>query len=155
MKSISVLQIDDSRSDGLIVAVVDVMEKIQVLIIDDDRSVADALRITMEDNGYEAVVAMNAYQGIEQAGLRRFDLIITDVQLPDLSGLDALNILRKKAPKIPVIIITAHVTDEVITQAMARGAFQVLPKPFLLSEILDLARRAVTKSPTVAADESL
>lgn len=97
----------------------------------------------MEDNGYEAVVAMNAHQGIEQAGQRRFSLIITDVQLPDLSGLDALNILRKQAPEIPVIIITAHSTPEVVTQAMARGAFQVLSKPFFPSEILNLARRAI------------
>jgi DNA-binding NtrC family response regulator len=121
------------------------MEKIQVLIIEDDRTVADALKIIMEDDGYEAVVAMNAQQGIEQARLRRFDLTITDVQLPDTSGLDVLTILRKKDPEGPVIIITAHNTTEVITEAMARGAFQVLPKPFLRSEILDLARRAVAK----------
>ncbi|HEV7375407.1 MAG TPA: response regulator [Pyrinomonadaceae bacterium] len=122
-----------------------VMEKIRVLIIEDDRTVADALRIIMEDDGYEAVVAMNAHQGIEQARLRRFDLTITDVQLPDTSGLDVLTILRKKAPDSPVIIITAHNTTEIITEAMARGAYQVLPKPFLRSEILDLARKAVTK----------
>jgi DNA-binding NtrC family response regulator len=131
--------------DGLIVAVVEEMEKIQVLIIDDDRSIAAALKIILEDNGYEAVVAMNAHQGIEQASLRQFDLIITDVQLPDLSGLDVLKILRKKTPDMPVIIITAQSTPEVVTQAMARGAFQLLPKPFLPSEILDLARMAVAK----------
>jgi DNA-binding NtrC family response regulator len=121
------------------------MEKIQVLIIEDDRTVADALKIIMEDDGYEAVVAMNAHQGIEQACLRRFDLTITDVQLPDTSGLDVLTILRKRNPEGPVIIITAGNTPEVVTEAMARGAFQVLPKPFLPSEILDLARRAVAR----------
>lgn len=121
------------------------MEKMLVLIIEDDRTVADALKIIMEDDGFEAVVAMNAHQGIEQAGLRRFDLTITDVQLPDTSGLDVLAVLRKKDPEVPVIIITAHNTTEVITEAMARGAFQVLPKPFLPSEILALAHRAVAK----------
>ncbi|MDT4953986.1 MAG: hypothetical protein QOJ02_2124 [Acidobacteriota bacterium] len=145
---------------GLVVAVVEpvvdtnlkskqrlneVMEKIQVLIIEDDRSVGDALKIVMDDSGYKAVVAINAQQGIEQARLRRFGLIITDVQLPDMSGLDVLTILRKKVPTIPIIIITAHSTQEVVTQALARGAFQVLPKPFLPSEILDLAQRAVAK----------
>jgi DNA-binding NtrC family response regulator len=121
------------------------MDKIQVLIIDDDRAVADALKIIMEADGYEAVIALNARQGIEQARLRRFDLTITDVQLPDTSGLDVLTILRKKDPEGPVILITAHNTTEVIREAMARGAFQVLPKPFLPSEILDLARKAVAK----------
>jgi DNA-binding NtrC family response regulator len=119
------------------------MEKIQVLIIEDDQSVADALKIIMEDNGYEMVIAINAHQGVEQAGLRRFDLIITDVQLPDMSGLDVLAILRKKVPEIPVIIITAHNTYEVCKQAIARGAFQVLSKPFLPSEILESVCRAI------------
>ena len=123
----------------------DVMEKIQVLIIEDDPNVADALKIIMEDGGYEAVVATNARQGLEQACLRRFDLTITDVQLPDMCGLDVLTTLRKKDAESPVIIITSHSTTEVVTEAMARGAFQVLPKPFLPSEILDLARRATTK----------
>lgn len=121
------------------------MEKIQVLIIDDDRAVADALKIIMEEDGYEVVIALNARQGIEQARLRRFDLTITDVQLPDTSGLDVLTILRKKDPEGPVILITGHNTTEVIREAMARGAFEVLPKPFLPSEILDLARKAVAK----------
>ena len=121
------------------------MKKFQVLIIEDDQSVADALKIVLEDSGYETVVAINARQGLEQACLRRFDLTITDVQLPDLSGLDVLTFLRKKGTEIPVIIITAHNTTEVIAEAMARGAFQVLPKPFLPSEILDLARRAIAE----------
>jgi DNA-binding NtrC family response regulator len=123
------------------------MKKIQILIIEDDPSVADALKIILEDEGYETVLAINAHQGLEQARLRQFDLTITDVQLPDMSGLDVLTVLRKRDAQSPVIIITAHSTTEVITEAMARGAFQVLPKPFLPSEILDLARRALAKQP--------
>jgi CheY-like chemotaxis protein len=123
----------------------EVMEKIQVLIIEDDPSVADALKLIMEDSGYETVIAINARQGLEQAGLRRFDLTITDVQLPDKSGLDVLAVLRKKEPAIPVIVITAHFGPEVIAEAMARGACQVLPKPFLPAEILDIARIVVAK----------
>jgi DNA-binding NtrC family response regulator len=121
------------------------MKKIQILIIEDDPSVADALKIILEDDGYETVLAINARQGLEQAHLRQFDLTITDVQLPDMSGLDVLTVLRKRDAQSPVIIITAHSTTEVVTEAMARGAFQVLPKPFLPSEILDLARRALAK----------
>ncbi|HKR02194.1 MAG TPA: response regulator [Pyrinomonadaceae bacterium] len=121
------------------------MEKIQVLIIEDDRSVADALKIILEDGGYETVVAANARQGLEQARLRRFDLTITDVHLPDLSGLDVLAALRKKDAASPVIIITANSTAEVLREAAARGAFRVLSKPFLPSEILELARRALAR----------
>jgi DNA-binding NtrC family response regulator len=121
------------------------MEKMQVLIIEDDRGVADALKLIMEDDGFETVVAINAQQGIEQARLRRFDLAISDVQLPDMSGLDVLTTLRKKDAAPPFIIITAYLTQEVVTEAMARGAFHVLSKPFLPSEILDLARKAISR----------
>lgn len=121
------------------------MGKNHVLIIEDDRGVADALKLIMEDCGYETVIALNAEQGIEQARLRRFDLTISDVQLPDMSGLDVLTFLREKDTELPVIIITAYFTPEVVTEALARGAFHVLSKPFLPSEILDLARRAVVK----------
>lgn len=117
----------------------------KILVVEDDRNVADALRIIMEDNGYETVLAMNAHQGLEQSRLRRFDLVITDVQLPDMSGLDVLTTLRKEAPARPVIIITAHSSVEIITEAKTRGAFHVLPKPFQPSEILDLARRAIAQ----------
>jgi DNA-binding NtrC family response regulator len=121
------------------------MEKMHVLIIEDDQGVADALKLIMEDDGFETVVAINAQQGIEQAHLRQFDLTISDVQLPDMSGLDVLATLRKKDTKHPFIIITSYLTPEVVAEAMARGAFQVLSKPFLPSEILDLARRAIAK----------
>jgi two-component system response regulator FlrC len=132
------------------------MEKIKVLIIEDDPGVADALKLIMEDSGYETFIALNASQGLEEARLRRFDLTITDFQLPDTSGLDVLTVLRKKDPTIPVIIITAHCAPEVITEAMARGACQVLPKPFLPAEILDLARRAVAKEkPAVVVAETV
>src|SRR5215213_8470535 len=112
------------------------MEKMHVLIIEDDQGVADALKLIMEDDGFEAVVAINAEQGIEQARQRRFDLTISDVQLPDMSGLDVLATLRKKDTEHPFIIITSYLTPEVVAEAMARGAFQVLSKPFLPSEIL-------------------
>jgi DNA-binding NtrC family response regulator len=121
------------------------MEKMRVLIIEDDRGVADALKLIMEDDGFETVVAINAQQGIEQSRLRRFDLTISDIQLPDMSGLDVLTTLRKKDAEPPFIIITAYLTPEVVTEAMARGAFHVLSKPFLPSEILDLARRAIAR----------
>jgi DNA-binding response OmpR family regulator len=121
------------------------IKRIQVLIIEDDRWVADALKLIMEDSGYEMFVATNAHQGLEQARLHPFDLTITDVQLPDMSGLDVLTILRKKDPDRPIIIITVHNTQEVIREAMARGAVHVLAKPFLPSEILDLARVAVAR----------
>src|SRR5689334_1404244 len=102
----------------------------RVLIVDDDPTVADALKIIMEDAGYEAAVAPNAREGMELAGAQQFDLAITDIQLPDMSGLDMLIVLRDREPRLPVIVITSYAAPEVLGEAMSRGAFQVLSKPF-------------------------
>jgi DNA-binding response OmpR family regulator len=118
-----------------------VMNKVRLLVIEDDHSVADALRLIMEDQGYEVVVAHSGREGCEQCNRRTFDLTITDVNLPDMSGLDVLSLLRACAPYLPVIVITARSTPEIVTTAKERGALEVLSKPFLPADIISLVRR--------------
>lgn len=113
-------------------------KKNAVLIIDDEPSVADALKVILTDNGYETVVALTGHDGLEQAGSRQFDLAITDLQLPDISGLEVLALMRDMNPNQPVIIITAHSSPEIIKKAADGGAIRVLSKPFLPSDILKL-----------------
>lgn len=117
------------------------MKKVRLLIIEDDQSVADALRLIMEDQGYEVAVATSGRDGCEQCTRGAFDLTITDVNLPDMSGLDVVSRLRASAPGHPVIVITAQITPLVVTTAKQRGAIEVLSKPFLPSEIISLVRR--------------
>lgn len=117
------------------------MNKVRLLVIEDDQSVADALRLIMEDQGYQVVVAHSGREGCEQCNRRTFDLAITDVNLPDMSGLDVLLLLRECAPYLPVIVITAQCTPEVVATAKERGALEVLSKPFLPADIISLVRR--------------
>jgi two-component system chemotaxis response regulator CheY len=115
-----------------------------VLIIDDEPSVADALKVILNDYGYDAVVAQTGLDGLEQAGCRQFDLTITDLQLPDISGLEVLASIREINPNQRVIIITAHISPEIITKAADGGAITVLSKPFLPSDILKLTKEVLT-----------
>jgi CheY-like chemotaxis protein len=117
------------------------MNKVRLLVIEDDQSVADALRLILEDQGYEVVIATSGGDGCEQCLGGAFDLTITDVNLPDMSGLDVLLRLRASEPSHPVIVITAHSTPEVLTTAKERGAREVLSKPFLPSDIIGIIRR--------------
>lgn len=117
------------------------MNKVRLLVIEDDQNVADALRLIMEDEGYEVSVANSGGDGCEQCLRGTFDLTITDVNLPDMSGLDVLSRLHAFAPCHPVIVITAQSTPEVVTAAKERGAMEVLSKPFLPSDIISLVRR--------------
>lgn len=117
------------------------VDKKRVLIVEDEPSVADALRLVMEDAGFEVALAPNGREAVEQSAAAAFDLTITDVQLPDTSGLCLLSRLRRERPAHPVIVITAQRTPEVVAAALAGGACEVLLKPFPPSAILDLARR--------------
>lgn len=118
-------------------------EKARILVVDDEPSVADALRLILEDQGYSVVVATTGREGIEQARASSFNLVITDLRLPDMTGLDVLKILCEQDPRCPAILISAHATPEVCAQALAGGAVGVLPKPFAPSEILRLITKAL------------
>lgn len=118
------------------------MKNVKVLIIEDEQIVADALKMIIEDQGCEVTLALSGRDGFEQYDRRAFDLTITDVNLPDISGLDVLLRLRESIPCHPVIVITAHYTPEVVTTAKERGALEVLSKPFLPCEIIKLIQQA-------------
>lgn len=119
-------------------------EKIKILVIDDEPSVVDAVKLILKDNGYDAVGAMTGRDGIEEETRARYDVTITDLRLPDMSGFDVLRRIRRKNPQSRVIIITSHSTPEIISRARINGAVDVLPKPFSPNELLQLVNHALT-----------
>ena len=126
------------------------MRKAVVLIIDDEPSIAEALGLILDDQGYQTVSARTGREGIEQAARRNFDITVTDLRLPDMSGLDVLNALRRKDKQIRVIVMTAHGTPEMVSELKARGAVEVLKKPFLPSDILGLIETILKERPVMA-----
>jgi DNA-binding NtrC family response regulator len=114
------------------------LEKLTVLIIDDEISVADALEMILGDNGYDVTIALTGGDALEKINDRRFDIAITDVRLPDMSGLDVLSCIREKHVDCLVIVITAHKTSEVVLESKSRGAYEVLSKPFFPSDVITL-----------------
>jgi len=117
-------------------------QKETVLVIDDELSVADALKVILSDSGYQVAVAMSGAEALEKLGKRRFDLVITDVRLPDISGLDVLRHLRRSHPGVLAIIITAHHTPELAAESLSLGAVAVLLKPFSPSDLLTVIKIA-------------
>jgi len=116
-----------------------------ILVIDDEPSVADALEIILRDCGYEVSVAFNGRDGINRAGESRFDIVITDLRLPDMSGLDVLGHVVKSCPNTTVIVISAHSTPEIVTESLSLGALEVLPKPFYPCDVLNLINQALLR----------
>lgn len=126
------------------------MDSARILIIDDEQSIAEALSLILADQGYETVLACCGADGIREAAGRRFELAVTDLRLPDMTGLDVLKALRAESPEMRVIVITAHGTPEMISELKASGAAEVLKKPFLPSEILNLIRQELKDHPVTA-----
>jgi nitrogen regulation protein NR(I) len=122
------------------------MMQANILLIEDDRSTASALQKVLQDEGYAVTVAGRGDQGLAQARQRQCDLVITDLKLPGLSGMDLIAQLHSAKPKLPIIMMTAHGTTETAIEAMKLGACDYLVKPFEADELLDLAASAVASS---------
>jgi NtrC-family two-component system response regulator AlgB len=101
-----------------------------VLVIDDDTTLRRTLRTSLESFGHEAAEARDSHQALETLGRRTFDAALLDLRLAEEQGLDLLPRLLALAPGLHVVIVTAYATIETAVEAMRRGAFDYLPKPF-------------------------
>jgi len=97
------------------------------------------------DKGYEVDTASTAEEGIKKAGSGRYDLILHDIKLPGMSGLEALPHLADAAPGVDVIVMTGYASKDSGVQAMQRGAYDYFTKPFSLGEMEVVVRRALEK----------
>jgi DNA-binding NtrC family response regulator len=113
-----------------------------VLVVDDERTLARAIRAFLSESGYEAEVAGDAEQALRLLETMRPDVIFCDVRLPGMDGITLLRRIREFDPAIPVIIMTAHGTIEGAVEAVKLGAFDYLKKPVDLEELKLLADRA-------------
>ena len=125
----------------------------QILVVEDEPKVGQALREGLEPEGYEVTLAQTGEEGFFHASTRAFDLIILDVMLPGLDGIEVLQTLRKHGMKTPVLLLTARdaIDDRVL--GLDSGADDYLVKPFAFAElsarIRALLRRNRTESEAV------
>ena len=102
----------------------------RILLIDDDQSLRRVTEYNLTSRGVDVVTAASGKEGLEFFETCSPDLVVTDVKLGDMSGLDILAHIKKQAPDIPVIVMTAFGSIEMAVQAMHRGAFNFIAKPF-------------------------
>ena len=111
-------------------------DKVSILIVDDEPSVGDALRLVLESNGYEVVLVTKGMDGIDQARNRRFGFGVVDLFLTDISGFQVITDIHNLQPQVPILLITAHGSPQVFAEAKRPGAIGALWKPFPPAEIL-------------------
>ena len=117
----------------------------KILIIDDERGIRNTLREILADEGHEVDVAENGKQGLEMAQAKAYDLIYTDIKMPEMDGMELLTALKEgeEANEAAVIMITGHVDVDTAVQAMKMGAFDFLLKPLDLNRILITTKNAL------------
>jgi nitrogen regulation protein NR(I) len=118
----------------------------EILLIEDDPAIVMTLKRVLADEGHSVVVEKRGDTGLELARQTPFELVITDMKLPGLNGLDLVRELHQFRPRLPIILMTAHGTTETAIQATQSGAFDYLLKPFEIPEFLELVEKALTSS---------
>lgn len=116
----------------------------KVLVIEDDRLVADLMRQVLEDDGYMVALAHAGEHGRTQARDEAFDAIVLDLELPDRSGMTLLQELRRDGSTTPIVVATAHDSDADVVRALDAGADDYLAKPFA-NEVLAARVRAAIR----------
>lgn len=120
--------------------------KKRILVVDDEPSMREFLLILLEREGYELQTAADAAYALKLMVDKRVDLVISDVQMPGLSGIELLALIKKQMPDTAVLLITAFSTSEQAVEAMKLGAYDYLAKPFKVEELKILVRNALEQS---------
>jgi two-component system response regulator HydG len=107
----------------------------------------DTLGDVLTATGYETSMASSGHAAIAKAKATRFDLIVMDVQMPGLNGVQTLHALRALDPHVSVIMMTAYTQDELVAESQRITGFEVFSKPLDLDRVLPLVKRIVTSRP--------
>jgi len=117
----------------------------QILVVDDERSMRDFLKILLTKEGHQVTTAPNGTDALAHLRNNNCDLVITDIRMPGMSGLDLLEAVKEDFPDLPVIMITAFASPNDAVHAMKFGAFDYISKPFNVDEIKSVINSAIKK----------
>lgn len=115
----------------------------RILVVDDERSIAGALEIILRESGYEVLTAHSVFEATKILRDRDFDLVITDYRLSDGTGIDLITHIKSETSETEVILMTAYGSLEITIEAIKRGAYYYLEKPYTPDRLLTLVDRAL------------
>ena len=121
----------------------------RILVIDDEPQIRRVMRAALSATGYEVSDARSGEEAVEKLGDERFDLILLDVNLPGMSGMDACRVIRHETlvPDVPIIMLTVRNAEKDIVEALDAGADDYVVKPFGTPELLARIRAALRRAP--------
>jgi len=119
------------------------MSKKMILVIDDEENICSGLSLALKDEDYNVQSAENGTIGLEKLDIFLPDIVICDIKMPDINGLDLLKEAKKKHPTIPILMLTGHAGLDDAINAMKLGAYDFLTKPVHLEKLFLLVKRAL------------
>ncbi|HID92806.1 MAG TPA: response regulator [bacterium (Candidatus Stahlbacteria)] len=128
-------------------------KKISVLIADDDIGMTETLSDILSLKGYDVVVANSGFEAIEKARSKTFDVILLDVKMPDINGVDVFRQIKTITPKSSVILMTAYALHDLIEQAKKEGVLAVLSKPIDVEKLVLFLEEFKDESAVLIVDD--
>jgi len=119
--------------------------KADILVIDDERDISDLLSEYLNSLGYNAVPVYSGTDGLAKLEESRYDLIITDLMMPEITGMELINIVREKNIDIEIIVMTGYEAIESGAESIAKNVSGYIAKPFCLKEVQLIIDRVLTK----------
>lgn len=130
-------------------------KKTRVLVVDDERGARMTLEVPLRLSGYEVMALADAGEAIKIAQKEPFDLLLTDVYMPGIGGLELVRWFREFSPETKIIVMTGQGSLETAMQAVEQGAIDFIAKPFDIKDVLALVRRATETLPEAVAEENI
>ncbi len=130
----------------------DVNRQCTILVVDDERSIREMLAIVFERDGHRVLQAEGGRSAVEQMRREPVDLLVSDIRMPDMSGVDLLREAKRIDPDVIGIMITAYTSTESAVEALRLGAHDYVSKPFDVDELKVKVREALVLRPRVFLD---
>ncbi|MCD6151747.1 MAG: sigma-54-dependent Fis family transcriptional regulator [Deltaproteobacteria bacterium] len=131
------------------------MSNKKILVIDNEEGLCRMMKAVLSDSGYQVKTFTQPREAVREFQTNQWDLVISDIKMPGMSGLEVLQRIKEKDPTIPVIMITAYATVETSIQALRKGAYDMLTKPFEPEELLYRVKNALKHNQLLAENNEL
>ena len=129
------------------------MQNKKALVIDDEQIVLDSVSKILKDENYDVDVTLRSREGIEWAIYKEYDVVLTDIRMPEIGGMRVLRDVKRAKPSLPVVMITGYATVQSAVQAMKLGASDYIEKPFTPDQLITAVASAIKKAATEEPEE--
>ena len=118
-------------------------QKIQIMVLDDEEIVGKRLKTALEKSNFEVEIFQESPKAVARISEKEFDIVVTDVRMDEIGGMEVLERVLERSARTKVILITGYATVEVAREALTRGAFDFIAKPFKPDALRDVIFKAV------------